>query len=108
MSNDDNVELTDGFHVLIDALKMNDIDTMYGVVGIPITNLARMWQDDGQRFYSFRHEQHAGYAASIAGYIEGKPGVCLTVSAPGFLNGSDFPGSCNHQLLPNDPVERFQ
>lgn len=50
MSNDDNVELTDGFHVLIDALKMNDIDTMYGVVGIPITNLARMWQDDGQRF----------------------------------------------------------
>ena len=87
MSNDDNVELTDGFHVLIDALKMNDIDTMYGVVGIPITNLARLWQDDGQRFYSFRHEQHAGYAASIAGYIEGKPGVCLTVSAPGFLNG---------------------
>lgn len=87
MSNDDNVELTDGFHVLIDALKMNDIDTMYGVVGIPITNLARMWQADGQRFYSFRHEQHAGYAASIAGYIQGKPGVCLTVSAPGFLNG---------------------
>ncbi len=87
MSNDDNVELTDGFHVLIDALKMNDINTMYGVVGIPITNLARMWQADGQRFYSFRHEQHAGYAASIAGYIEGKPGVCLTVSAPGFLNG---------------------
>lgn len=87
MSNDANVELTDGFNVLIDALKMNDINTMYGVVGIPITNLARMWQADGQRFYSFRHEQHAGYAASIAGYIEGKPGVCLTVSAPGFLNG---------------------
>ncbi len=87
MSNEDNVELTDGFHVLIDTLKMNDIDTMYGVVGIPITNLARLWQADGQRFFSFRHEQNAGYAASIAGYIEGKPGVCLTVSAPGFLNG---------------------
>ena len=108
MSNDDNVELTDGFHVLIDALKMNDIDTMYGVVGIPITNLARMWQDDGQRFYSFRHEQHAGYAASIAGYIEGKPERLLDRFRPWLPERRDFPGSCNHQLLPNDPVERFQ
>ena len=83
MSNEDNVELTDGFHVLKDVLKVNGIDTMYGVVGIPITNLARLWEQDGQKFYSFRHEQHAGYAASIAGYIQGdKPGVCLTVSAP--------------------------
>ncbi len=87
MSNEENVELTDGFHLLIDALKDNGIDTMYGVVGIPITNLARLWQEEGLRFYSFRAEQHAGYAASIAGYIEGKPGVALTVSAPGFLNG---------------------
>ena len=87
MSNEENVELTDGFHLLIDVLKDNGIDTMYGVVGIPITNLARLWQEDGQKFYSFRAEQHAGYAASIAGYIQGKPGVALTVSAPGFLNG---------------------
>ena len=79
--------MTDGFHLLIDVLKDNGIDTMYGVVGIPITNLARLWQEDGQKFYSFRAEQHAGYAASIAGYIQGKPGVALTVSAPGFLNG---------------------
>jgi oxalyl-CoA decarboxylase len=36
---------------------------------------------------SFRHEQNAGYAAAIAGYLTKKPGICLTVSAPGFLNG---------------------
>ena len=36
---------------------------------------------------SFRHEQNAGYAASIAGFLTQKPGICLTVSAPGFLNG---------------------
>ena len=36
---------------------------------------------------SFRHEQNAGYAASIAGFLTKKPGICLTVSAPGFLNG---------------------
>ena len=39
------------------------------------------------RVISFRHEQNAGYAASIAGFMTQKPGICLTVSAPGFLNG---------------------
>ena len=41
----------------------------------------------GLRVISFRHEQNAGYAASIAGFMTQKPGICLTVSAPGFLNG---------------------
>jgi oxalyl-CoA decarboxylase len=80
-------ELTDGFHLIIDALKLNDIKTIYGVPGIPITDFGRMAQAEGIRVLSFRHEQNAGYAAAIAGYLTKKPGVCLTVSAPGFLNG---------------------
>src|SRR6266567_4544561 len=80
-------ELTDGFHLVIDALKLNDIKTIYGVPGIPITDFGRMAQAEGIRVISFRHEQNAGYAASIAGFLTKKPGVCLTVSAPGFLNG---------------------
>src|SRR5664280_1569685 len=80
-------ELTDGFHLVIDALKLNGIDTIYGVPGIPITDLGRMMQAEGIRVLSFRHEQNAGYAAAIAGFLTKKPGVCLTVSAPGFLNG---------------------
>ena len=87
MSSDATVPLTDGFHLVIDALKLNGIDTIYGVPGIPITDLGRMMQADGMRVIAFRHEQPAGYAASIAGYLTRKPGVCLTVSAPGFLNG---------------------
>ena len=79
--------LTDGFHLLIDALKLNDIETIYGVPGIPITDFGRMAQAEGLRVLSFRHEQHAGNAAAIAGYLTKKPGICLTVSAPGFLNG---------------------
>ena len=79
--------LTDGFHLVIDALKLNDVNTIYGVPGIPITDLGRFAQAEGMRVLSFRHEQHAGYAAAIAGYLTGKPGICLTVSAPGFLNG---------------------
>ncbi len=80
-------ELTDGFHLIIDALKLNDLTTIYNVPGIPITDFGRMAQAEGLRVLSFRHEQNAGYAAAIAGYLTKKPGVCLTVSAPGFLNG---------------------
>ena len=80
-------DLTDGFHLVIDALKHNDIDTIFGLVGIPITDLARLAQAEGMRFIGFRHEQHAGNAAAIAGFMTQKPGICLTVSAPGFLNG---------------------
>jgi oxalyl-CoA decarboxylase len=80
-------ELTDGFHLVIDALKLNGTKTIYGVPGIPITDFGRMAQAAGIRVISFRHEQNAGNAAAIAGYLTKQPGICLTVSAPGFLNG---------------------
>ncbi len=85
--NADEQELTDGFHLVIDALKLNGVETIYGVPGIPITDFGRMAQAAGIRVISFRHEQNAGNAAAIAGYLTKKPGICLTVSAPGFLNG---------------------
>ncbi len=80
-------DLTDGFHLLIDALKLNGVETLYNVPGIPITDLGRYAQGEGLRVLSFRHEQSAGYAAAAAGFLTKKPGVCMTVSAPGFLNG---------------------
>src|SRR5689334_18925065 len=80
-------QLIDGFQLVIEALKLNGLDTIYALPGIPITDLTRRAQADGLRVLSFRHEQNAGYAASIAGLLTQKPGICLTVSAPGFLNG---------------------
>src|SRR5438128_7033023 len=79
--------MIDGFHLVIEGLKLNGIDTIFGLPGIPITDLTRMAQAEGMRMISFRHEQNAGNAAAIAGFMTQKPGVCLTVSAPGFLNG---------------------
>ena len=88
MTNDtQSAEQTDGFHLVIDALKLNGITNIYGLPGIPVTDLTRMMQAEGMRVISFRHEQNAGNAAAIAGFMTGKPGICLTVSAPGFLNG---------------------
>jgi oxalyl-CoA decarboxylase len=80
-------QVSDGFHLVIDALKLNGIDTIFGLPGIPITDFTRMAQAEGLRVISFRHEQNAGNAAAIAGFLTQKPGICLTVSAPGFLNG---------------------
>src|SRR5437667_1688012 len=80
-------EEIDGFPLLIDALTLNGIDTIFGLPGIPITDFTRMAQAAGLRVISFRHEQNAGNAAAIAGFMTQKPGICLTVSAPGFLNG---------------------
>jgi oxalyl-CoA decarboxylase len=79
--------MTDGFHLVVEALKLNGVDTIYGVAGIPITDLLRLAQTEGIRYLGFRHEQSAGNAAAIAGYLTQKPGICMTVSAPGFLNG---------------------
>ncbi|WP_066952482.1 oxalyl-CoA decarboxylase [Streptomyces lushanensis] len=79
--------LTDGFHLVADALKLNDVHTIYGVVGIPVTDLARVAQASGIRYIGFRHESDAGHAAAAAGFLTKRPGICLTVSAPGFLNG---------------------
>jgi oxalyl-CoA decarboxylase len=80
-------EMTDGFHLVVEALKLNGVDTIYGVAGIPITDLLRLAQAEGVRYLGFRHEQSAGNAAAIAGYLTQRPGICMTVSAPGFLNG---------------------
>lgn len=88
MKNETNSSLmTNGFHLVVDALKLNGFDTIYGVAGIPVTDLARLAQAEGIRYIGFHHEQSAGNAAAIAGYLTQKPGICLTVSAPGFLNG---------------------
>ncbi|MER8068498.1 oxalyl-CoA decarboxylase [Streptomyces sp. NPDC094034] len=81
------VAITDGFTLTVDALQANGVDTMYGVVGIPVTDLARTAQSKGIRYIGFRQEQDAGHAAAAAGFLTGRPGICLTVSAPGFLNG---------------------
>jgi oxalyl-CoA decarboxylase len=105
-----NPEMTDGFHLVIDALKLNGLNTIYGLPGIPITDLTRMAQAEGMRVISFRHEQNAGNAAAIAGFITQKPGVCLTVSAPGFLNGltalSNATTNCFPMILISGSSER--
>src|SRR5258708_32577509 len=87
VATDAKTQVTDGFQLVIDALKLHGIGALYGRPGLRIPDLTRRAQADGIRVLSFRHEQNAGYAPSIAGFLTQKPGICLTVPAPGFLNG---------------------
>lgn len=58
--------MTDGLHLVVDALKRNKTDTIYGVAGISVTDLMRLAQSEGIRYLGFRHEQPAGNAAAIS------------------------------------------
>lgn len=83
----DDRKVTDAPHYLARVLMANGIRNMYGVVGIPVTDFARIAQGMGMRFVGMRHEEDAVNAAAADGFITGRPAVTLTVSAPGFLNG---------------------
>ena len=68
--------LTDGNHLVVDALKLNEVHTIYGLVGIPITDLARLAQSTGIRYIGFRHESDAIHAAAAAGFLTAASPVC--------------------------------
>ncbi len=76
-----------GMWILAQALKRIGVKNVYGLVGIPITEAAYLIQGTGIRFVGFRHEQQAGMAAATDGYCTGFPGVLMTVSSLGFMNG---------------------
>lgn len=80
-------ESVTGMYILAQALKRLGITDVYGLVGIPVTEAAYAMQKVGLNYYGFRHEQQAGMAAATHGYITKTPGVLLTVSSLGMLNG---------------------
>ena len=76
-----------GATVIARALKQQGVDNMFGIVGFPVQGIASAAQREGIRFFGFRNEQAASYAAAAVGYLTGRPGVCLTVSGPGIVHG---------------------
>lgn len=73
---------------------------IFGIVGIPIVEVADACIELGVKFISFRNEQSASYAASIYGYLTGKPGVCLVVGGPGVLHALAGVGNASANHLP--------
>ncbi len=82
-----------GAQIIAKSLKQQGVDYMFGIVGIPVIPIAAAAQREGIKFFGFRNEQAAGYAAAAVGYLTGRPGACLGVSGPGMLHG--VPGMAN-------------
>ncbi|MCH5246621.1 MAG: oxalyl-CoA decarboxylase [Muribaculaceae bacterium] len=76
-----------GQYLLAKSLQAAGITQMFGLVGIPVTEFSYLAQGLGIKFTGFRFEQQAGMAAATYGYLTKTPGVLLTVSSMGFLNG---------------------
>ncbi|PIA18836.1 putative 2-hydroxyphytanoyl-CoA lyase [Coemansia reversa NRRL 1564] len=75
-----------GAQIVARALKQQGVTVVFGIVGIPVVEVAEAIQSEGIRFISFRNEQSCSYAASAWGYLNQKPGVCLVVSGPGVVH----------------------
>ncbi|KAI9321543.1 thiamine pyrophosphate enzyme, N-terminal TPP binding domain-containing protein [Dichotomocladium elegans] len=75
-----------GAELIAATLKHHGITVIFGIVGIPVVEVAEACIAAGIRFLSFRNEQSAAYAASAYGYLSGQPGVCLTVGGPGVIH----------------------
>ncbi|KAL9966447.1 hypothetical protein ACROYT_G024524 [Oculina patagonica] len=79
-------EFVNGASLLASALKSQGVEYMFGVVGIPVVEVAGAAQVEGIKYIGMRNEQAACYAASAIGYLTGRPGVCLVVSGPGLIH----------------------
>ena len=80
-------EQVTGMYILAESLRRLNLNKVYGLVGIPVTEAAYAMQKVGIDYYGFRFEQQAGMAAATHGFLTRQPGVLLTVSSLGFLNG---------------------
>lgn len=75
-----------GAQVIARALRDLGVTVLFGIVGIPVVEIAEQAIQLGIRFIGFRNEQAASYAATAYGFLTGKPGVCLVVGGPGVLH----------------------
>lgn len=89
-----------GAALIARALKGLGIKVIFGLVGIPIIQVAEEALALGIRFIAFRNEQAASYAATAYGYLTGKPGVCLVVGGPGVLHAIAGVGNASANSYP--------
>ena len=86
MNSQDDQKFIDGYSLIAQELKKQGVNIVYGIIGIPVTQLAYAIQSEGIRYIGLRNEQAASIAAGAAGYLTQQPGICMTVAGPGFTN----------------------
>ena len=76
----------DGASVFAESLVRQGVEYMFGIVGVPVMEIAVAAQQAGIKYIGMRNEQAASYAASAVGYLTQRPAVCLVVSGPGLVH----------------------
>ncbi|KAF2471923.1 uncharacterized protein BDR25DRAFT_366664 [Lindgomyces ingoldianus] len=89
-----------GAKVIAQALQQLGVKVIFGLVGIPVVQIAEEAIALGIRFIAFRNEQACSYAATAYGYLTGRPGVCLVVGGPGVLHAMAGIGNSSINAFP--------
>jgi acetolactate synthase I/II/III large subunit len=79
------IKLT-GAKIVMEALKEEGIDTIFGIPGAAVIDLYDELVKTNIRHILARHEQGAVHAADGYARASGRPGVCLVTSGPGATN----------------------
>ncbi|MCD8200848.1 MAG: biosynthetic-type acetolactate synthase large subunit [Clostridia bacterium] len=76
-----------GAEILIECLKEQGVDTIFGYPGGTVLDIYdALYKDGGIRHVLTSHEQGAAHAADGYARVTGKVGVCLATSGPGATN----------------------
>ena len=89
-----------GAYIIARTLQDLGVTVLFGLVGVPVADIAEEAISLGIRFIGFRNEQACSYAATAYGYLTGKPGVCLLVGGPGILHGMAGVGNASANAWP--------
>ena len=79
-------EMKSTAEVLVDCLKEESVDTIFGIPGEETLDLMFAIKKSGIRFIDTRHEQGAAFMADVYGRLTGRAGVCLSTLGPGATN----------------------
>ncbi len=75
-----------GAQALIEALKQQNVEVVFGIPGGAIIPIYDAIRDSEVRHILVRHEQCAAHAADGYARASGRPGVCMATSGPGATN----------------------
>ncbi|XP_077455374.1 2-hydroxyacyl-CoA lyase 1 isoform X1 [Stigmatopora argus] len=89
-----------GAQLIAESLKIQEVEYMFGIVGVPVIEVAMAAQATGIKYIGMRNEQAACYAASAVGYLTGRPGACLVVSGPGLIHALGGMANSNMNCWP--------
>ena len=75
-----------GGRLLVEALRSEGVDTLFGMIGSHVTEVYDALPASGIRTIDVRHEQAAAYMADGYARATGRPGVAVVTAGPGALN----------------------